>query len=38
MKKLFITSYVKLFGATKRQARKAWKSLDEGTRLAVIGA
>lgn len=38
MKKLFITSYVRLYGASKRQARKAWKTCDEGTMLAVIGA
>ena len=38
MKKAFITRYCSLFGATKRQARKAWKACDDGTRKAIMEA
>lgn len=36
MKKLFIRSYIALYGASARQARKAWKTLDDGMRIAIV--
>lgn len=36
MKKRFVTAYCHLFRTTARKARKAWKTLDEGTKLEVI--
>lgn len=36
MKKLFIRSYMNLFGASRLSAWKAWRSMDEGTKLYII--
>ena len=36
MKKAFIHAYKRIMSASAREARRAWKTCDEGTRLAII--
>ncbi len=38
MKTRFISAFMALYGASKRQARRAWREYPEALRIAIIDA